>query len=200
MENDSVAVTKEGSGSCSRNCSGVMTESLMSVGGSMMPPELRRLASDMLVNEVSCKAGTGVGWSTRLETGPGCNGSGCSSGAVAALTSFGGSGVMVGAGVTAGEDVFEDFGWRPGALFAVLTAGLAAVLVVVARLAGALRAVLLVVAFFAASRAFRFSSFSFSRASYSSLEGIFNVTRFKPEVSASISLFSLSFTVATLLV
>jgi hypothetical protein len=55
-----------------------------------------------------------------------------------------------------------------------------------ARVAGGFRAVI----FFGASAAFNFSAFAFSRASCSSLEGIFNVIRFKPEVRASTSSFS----------
>jgi hypothetical protein len=55
-----------------------------------------------------------------------------------------------------------------------------------ARAAGGFRAVV----FFGASAAFCFSAFSFSRASCSSFEGIFNVMRFKPEVSASTPSFS----------
>ena len=193
MGNVSIAVTNEGSGSCSRSCSGVMTESLMSVGGSMMPQELRRQTSGTLANTLSCKADAGVERPTKLEIGSGCTGSGCSSGAVAALCSFGGSGVMVGAGVVAGDDVFDDFDGRPGALFVVPAVGLAGAFAAVVRLAGALRAVVLVVAFFEASRAF-------SRASCSSFEGILRVTRFNPEVRASMSLFSLFFIGATLLV
>lgn len=186
----SVAVTNEGNGSCSRNCSGVMTESLRSVGGSMMPPELRRLTSDMLANKVSCKADTGFGWSTKLETDSGCTGSGCTSGAEAALCSFGGSGVMVGAGVVAGDDAFDDFEGRPTGLFVVPAAGLVAALVFVVRLAGALRLAVLLEAF----------CFSISRASCSSRVGILRVMRFRPVVKASMSLFSLSLAVTPLLV
>ena len=107
---------------------------------------------------------------------------------------------MVGAGVVAGDDDFDDFDGRPGPLFAVPAAALAAGLVVAVRFAGALRVVVLVVDFFAASRAFCCSAFSRSRASCCSFEGIFSVIRFKPEVNESISSFSLPFTGATLLV
>jgi hypothetical protein len=65
--------------------------------------------------------------------------------------------------------------------------------------AAGLRVAVFAGAFFAASMAFCFSSFSFSRASYSSLDGNFKVIRFSPEVRASISSFSLPFAVAVLL-
>ena len=47
--------------------------------------------------------------------------------------------------------------------------------------------------------AFSFSSFALSRASYSSLDGIFSVTRFRPEVKESISSFSFPLTEVALL-
>lgn len=106
---------------------------------------------------------------------------------------------MVGAGVVAGDDVFGDFDGRPGPRFAVPAAGLAAALLAAVRLVGVLRLVGLVVVFVEASRAFCFCSFSFSRASYSSLEGIFSVTRFNPEVKDSMSSFSFPLTAPTLL-
>src|SRR5690242_9159093 len=99
---------------------------------------------------------------------------------------------MVGAGVVAGDDVLEDFDARPEVRLVV------APLVFVLRPAGALRFVVLLAGCLAASRAFCFSSFSFSRASYTSLEGIFKVTRFNPEVKESISSFSWALTGAAL--
>ena len=102
--------------------------------------------------------------------------------------------------MVAGDDDLEDFDGRPGPLFAVPAAGFAAGLVVAVRFAGALRVVALAAGFLAPSRAFCCSAFSRSRASCSSLEGIFSVTRFRPEVNESISSFSLPFTGAVLLV
>ena len=94
---------------------------------------------------------------------------------------------------SAGDAGFDDFGGRPGPLLVV--AGLGIGFTAGARAAGALRVVGFGAALFdAATAAFFFSSFSFSRASYSSLEGIFRVIRFKPEVSASTASFSLPFT------
>ena len=104
---------------------------------------------------------------------------------------------MVGAGVVAGDDVFDDFEPRP--FFATPVAGLAAVFVAAVRLVCVLR-VVFAAGFFEVSSAFCCSAFAFSRASYSCFEGIFRVTRFKPEVRESISSFSLPLASTALLV
>lgn len=79
-------------------------------------------------------------------------------------------------------------GGRPGPRFAEV--GFVAGFAVACFAAGALRVVFAAV-FFAASAAFSFSSFSLSRASYSSFDGILSVMRFSPDASASKSSFSL---------
>ena len=101
---------------------------------------------------------------------------------------------MVGAGVVVG-DVFDDLDPRP--FFVTPVAGLAAVFAPAVRLPGVLRLVF-AAGFFDASRALCCSAFAFSRASYSSFEGIFSVTRFKPEVKESMSSFSLPLAIALL--
>lgn len=101
--------------------------------------------------------------------------------------------------LSAGETGLDDFGGRPGPLFAV--AGFAVVaLIVVARGAAGFRVVVVLVAvFLAASAASSFAFFSLSRASYSSFGGSLSVIRLSPEVRESMSSFSLPFEAAGLI-
>jgi hypothetical protein len=157
---------KGGTGNCSRLIS------MSSAGGSRVPLDLRRV-----LIEFSPRALSAFGCSITKDV-TGAIGCGCSKGGIAAISTSGTCGAAMGTKTSAwfaGGRGLVTCGGRPGAF---LTAGLAILG------AGAFRGIL---AFFSASFAFAF-------ASYSCFDGMFSLTRWTREVSWSIS-FSFSFSV-----
>lgn len=188
----SETVIKDGFGSCSRSCS----MGVFSFGGSARPADVRRSTVEASATadpaSVECEGG---GW-TRAETESGCTGWGCTRVAVAVVSTFGGSGAAGTTPGSIGEAGFDDLGGLPGPRLAVV--GLAGGFVAVVRGAAGFLVVVFAGAFLAASAAF-FSSFSLSLASYSSFGGSLSVMRLRPDVSASMSSFSLPFDTPVLL-